>query len=319
MRRRWMLAPLAPALGCSLLAAAAAAQDVQSIKLADGSVVTGEVVEYVAGDHVTVKLADGDTRRIQWRNLASPAHAPRVDAAPSASAAAPAPAPSSGATAPSAPLPLLPAPSPLEPTGPEPAAAPAPAESFSGALEWSPRLGELRPAVGVERDSGWSPQLSLGVQGGWASPFGYLSLVADYFPWLWPALRGVGFELTVAMPVADEPVTLGETLLLGFDIGIVQLGFGAGLAQSFTREIIPGDHPGLTTLFTADLSHVGIEITRELWIRARWGMAFFLSGDYCTTHPEACPQLSNFVPFYGDATVGWTFDFAGSGKPAGAR
>ena len=270
---------------CVLLASSARAQDTQTITLVDGTTVTGEVVEYVAGDHVTVKLPDGDSRRIEWRNLASGAHAPRVDTGPAPSAA--------------------------------PAALPAqPVEVSNGPLEWSPRLGELRPELDVDRESGWSPIVQLGVQGGYASPFGYLSLVADYFPWLWPALRGIGLELTVAMPVADEPVTLGETLLLGFDIGIIQFGFGAGFAEAFTRTIVPGDHPGVSTLFTADLSHLAIDITKQIWIRGRWGLALFMSGDYCTTHPEACPQLSNFIPFYGDAALGWTFDFGSS--PAGA-
>ena len=67
MSRRRMLAPLAC---CALMAAAARAQDTQSVTLVDGTVVTGEVVEYVAGDHVTVKLANGDTPYSRSRSSA---------------------------------------------------------------------------------------------------------------------------------------------------------------------------------------------------------------------------------------------------------
>jgi hypothetical protein len=205
-----------------------------------------------------------------------------------------------------------PPPLPSAPTAPEPPTGTTSPPPFTlMPVPWSADLGALRPELEKDPQYGWSPKFSLGVMSGYASPFGYLSLDAVWFPWRWPILRGIGFEATVAMPVADQPVTLGETLLFEFDIGDVSFGMGAGLAQAWARPIIPGDQPGIVSLFDADLSHLTVRITPQLSVRGRWGLALFINGDYCTAHPEACPQIANYIPFYGDAAVAWTFDFSG--------
>ena len=60
-------------LGVACLATGGVAwgADVERVDLRDGSVVQGELVERVPGDHVTLKLATGEVRRIEWAAIAA--------------------------------------------------------------------------------------------------------------------------------------------------------------------------------------------------------------------------------------------------------
>ena len=60
-----------------LLAVSAAAHAQERVTLADGTVMQGELVEKVPGDHITIKLATGEVRTIRWSALApAPVAAP---------------------------------------------------------------------------------------------------------------------------------------------------------------------------------------------------------------------------------------------------
>jgi hypothetical protein len=59
-------------LGCVgiLLGSSVAWADTETVRLVDGSIYAGEIVEKVPGDHITLKLATGDVRRFEWSALA---------------------------------------------------------------------------------------------------------------------------------------------------------------------------------------------------------------------------------------------------------
>jgi len=44
----------------------------EQLHLRDGAVFQGELVEKIPGDHVTIKLATGETRRVEWSDLVIP-------------------------------------------------------------------------------------------------------------------------------------------------------------------------------------------------------------------------------------------------------
>src|SRR5678815_4389071 len=53
-----------------LIATAARAAEPERVTLRDGSIVQGELVEKVPGDHITLKLATGEVRQIAWSDVA---------------------------------------------------------------------------------------------------------------------------------------------------------------------------------------------------------------------------------------------------------
>ncbi len=223
-----MLVPkarLVPVLlvSCGLaVAARSMADDTQTITLRDGTSLTGEVVEFVENDHVTLKLASGETRRVAWSELAIPAHAPKIDTAE------PPPAP--------------PTPLPLAPETPRPRSTQILPE-------------DLRPEYLAS--AGPTGRVSFGAQGGLDSPFGGLALLIDYFP-----ITVLGIEAAVSMPIDDEPVTFGEMLLLDVPLaGVLSMGGGVGFAQSLTKTIVPGDVAGVSHFLTIDCTHLGVSFT----------------------------------------------------------
>jgi hypothetical protein len=64
--RSWLL----PSILVSTLSVNAGAQGTERVTLADGTVMQGELVEKVPGNHITLKLATGEVRTIQWSALA---------------------------------------------------------------------------------------------------------------------------------------------------------------------------------------------------------------------------------------------------------
>ncbi len=54
----------------------------ERVQLADGSVYQGELIEKVPSDHVTIKLATGEVRRFEWRELAPATEPPPVVVSP---------------------------------------------------------------------------------------------------------------------------------------------------------------------------------------------------------------------------------------------
>ncbi|HEY1954300.1 MAG TPA: hypothetical protein VGH28_01780 [Polyangiaceae bacterium] len=73
--RRWQV-------GLAVVAFAVTARAQERVTLADGTVMQGELVEKVPGDHITIKLATGEIRTIQWSALAPQPPAVTVQAAP---------------------------------------------------------------------------------------------------------------------------------------------------------------------------------------------------------------------------------------------
>ncbi len=71
----------------------ARADDTERVDTRDGSSYRGELVERVAGDHVTLKLATGELKRIEWADIVAPV-APPPPPPPTAKA----PRPKSGIT-----------------------------------------------------------------------------------------------------------------------------------------------------------------------------------------------------------------------------
>lgn len=63
----------------------------ERVELSSGAVYEGELVEKIPSDHVTIKLATGEVRRFEWKDLATPAStsapAPVVVAPPSTATA----------------------------------------------------------------------------------------------------------------------------------------------------------------------------------------------------------------------------------------
>ena len=254
-------APTLLALAIAAVSLRAAADDTQTLSLRDGTSVTGVVVEYIEGDRVTLRLPNGDTRRIAWADLALVPSAPPIVTLP------------------------------LAPPRPSPYHA-----------------REAPPATPDEHElSGAS--LAFGVQGALNSPLGPLALAVDYFPWPW-----VGVEGLVAMPVGPEPVTLGENVVVELKFGGgFGMGLGVGFAQAFTKAADSGDHPGVTSYFTADCSHISFEVTPHLVLRATLGLAYALNnGDYCSAHPDSCPRVGE-VPVTGIFSALWGFDLGGGG------
>lgn len=82
--RSWLL----PWMLASTLTLSAAAQGTERVTLADGTVMQGELVEKVPGDHITIKLATGEIRTIQWSALA-PQAAPATPVVPEVAAPPP--------------------------------------------------------------------------------------------------------------------------------------------------------------------------------------------------------------------------------------
>jgi hypothetical protein len=62
---------LATSLTLAPLRTAFAADDAETITVwtTDGGVVRGEIVEIAPGDHITVKLATGETKRVEWSDV----------------------------------------------------------------------------------------------------------------------------------------------------------------------------------------------------------------------------------------------------------
>jgi hypothetical protein len=352
-------------VGCwlvsSLLVAAAVAhaQQTQTISLNDGTSVTGDVVEYVAGDHVTLSLPSGEKRRIAWGDLALPAHPPTVGGP--ATAVQPLPPPPAAPTGmvvlkdgtvvrgpvlesiqgdhvtvqnsdgTSRRFPWDQVAFVMSGTAPSGVAV-GPSTSIT-TTTWQtsgPVVGELARLGGLAgvqlgalagNDTAttvdWpepdrSPptvmpaRLSLGVQGGVDSVLGYMSLDAEYFPFSW-----LGLQAQLGLPIADEPVTLAESLLVEWRLGAgLTQGLGVGLAHTFAKTVIPGQDPGVIQYITADCSHLTYYFVPQLGVRATIGFALALGNtDYCTAHPEACPQLAD-IPITGSLTLLWNLDLS---------
>jgi len=83
------------AIAGSLLATTnALADDAYVVETIDGSTYRGELVESVVGSHVTLKLATGEIRRIEWLDLKRQGpETPAAPAAPPAQVSPPTPAP----------------------------------------------------------------------------------------------------------------------------------------------------------------------------------------------------------------------------------
>jgi hypothetical protein len=58
------------AFGLTFLVAGLAHADAETVHLTSGAVYSGELVEKIPGDHVTIKLATGEVKRFDWTDIA---------------------------------------------------------------------------------------------------------------------------------------------------------------------------------------------------------------------------------------------------------
>lgn len=77
--------------GALCLGHVARADDTERIDTRDGSSYRGELVERVAGDHVTLKLATGELKRIEWEDIVAPVAPPTPPPTPAPITKAPRP------------------------------------------------------------------------------------------------------------------------------------------------------------------------------------------------------------------------------------
>jgi hypothetical protein len=293
LRRRALRVSFAAALAV-LFAQTAEAQQTQSVTLRDGTTVTGEIVEYLLDDHVTLRLSTGATRRVAWSELASPVAPPAVGAPATPPLPLPPPAPP---PAPAPPPPLVAPPAPVD----EPQTA-----TPSGSIPY-----ELRPEHGVDSDTAWLLRPpAIGIQTGYGAPEGDLALVLEN-----RMLGGwVVVQALLGTPVADTPWSFGANLLLDGRFGNFGFGGGVGIADSFTKTIVPGSHPAPVTFLVTDVSHFSWYVTRQLAARASLGMTVPLNDrTYCVAHAGACPEPvgadSAPLSLSGTLTVLFAFDF----------
>jgi hypothetical protein len=164
---------LALVVACGLCAAPspAPAASVDTVFLANGGMFRGTVAELVPGQPVTIRLADGRTRRVPWKDIlrvttadglevpggaaaaplapavAPPAPSPAPTPAARQPAVAPAPAPAARApaAAPAAPAPPARAPA-VAPAAP---AAPAPAPAYVAPAAYDPATRAVAPGPGT--------------------------------------------------------------------------------------------------------------------------------------------------------------------------
>lgn len=208
----------AQVLAILFAARVASAQPVtEVIELVDGSTFQGELVEKVPGDHLTLKLATGETRRFDWSDVESARD--ETLAAPTLTTATPA-----GDALPDL---LPPKTADLPRQGSESTAGPV--------LDWA-EPDRTAPTLMASR-------LSLGLVSG-VSPDGFGAVQAEYYPW-------DESHFTVGLHAAYGPwgalgPTVSEMLAIEWPMATwLQQGLGVGLTQSFR------DRP--TALTTAGL------------------------------------------------------------------
>lgn len=71
MRRPLIAASLALGLATAFVGGDASAEE--QVRMRDGSIFQGELVERIPGDHVTIRLATGEFRRLPWSDIVSEA------------------------------------------------------------------------------------------------------------------------------------------------------------------------------------------------------------------------------------------------------
>jgi hypothetical protein len=123
----------------TLLVAGIASADSGSVVLIDGSVIAGDVIDYSKGDHITVKMADGQVKAIAWAQIGSfqigASGSVSVGGTPPPATPPPAPPPTY------APPPAYAAPPPYAPPPPPPPRRPY----FEPAWTLGARLGSILP------------------------------------------------------------------------------------------------------------------------------------------------------------------------------
>ncbi len=255
------------------------------VMLKDGTLLRGDVLEWFQGDHVTLRLSDGEVKRFGWSRVALVASSAfrggvRTDSVTTTTAI------TSSRSAPSA------------DSSPSTPAAPATDADDVVKTTW-PEPDRTAPPIMTSR-------LALGLDTGYRAPLGRFGLDAGWYP-----LRWIGFAFGYGLPV-DGPSTTAENLFVTWPIaGPVEMGIGAGLAQSFVGGS-NGGHSGVVSNLDLEALHLTFFGTRSLSVRASLGYALNLSGgDYCDAHPTLCPGTHTL---YSTAGIAWNFDLGAGQK-----
>jgi hypothetical protein len=252
VRKARLFSVLLAACGVAM-ALRAPADDAQTVTLRDGTSLTGEVVEFVENDHVTLKLASGETRRIAWSDLAIPAHAPKIETA----------------DPPPTPLPLA------------PEAPPRPRST-----QILPE--DLRPEYLAS--AGPTGRLSFGAQVGIDSPLGDLALLVDYFP---ITVLGIEAAVSMPIedePVTFGEMLLLDIPLASILSMGGGVGFAQSMTKTIIPGDTPGVSHYLNLDCTHLGFSFTPNVTLRGTLGYTIGLN---NGDYCKAHPEACPQLSS--------------------------
>ena len=250
------------------------------VVLKDGSVVSGEVLESIQGDHVTIRTADDAVKRFDWSNVSFVVNGgfslPNMSGATTTTSGLPSGAQTTIVTPPSVTYAAANRDLPTVTTWPEPDR-------------------EARPIL--------ASRLALGLESSFGGPLGRYALDAGWYP-----IRWVGFDVAVGLPLAGAPTTTAENMFFAWPIfGPVEMGFGAGLAQSFV-DGANGGHSGVVSNLELEAAHLTLFFTRELSLRGGMGIDLNLSGgSYCDAHPDTCPRMNTLN---GTATLSWNFDLS---------
>ncbi len=222
------------------------------VVLKDGTILHGEIVEVVTGDHVVVRIG-GESKQLPWAAVSTVV----------AGAPPQAPATNMWATLRGNALSL--------------------ANSDGPVVDW-PEPDRSPPSIMPSR-------LSVGLEAGVGGvPVGTFALAAELYPWQWSIFQ-VGFHGAYG-PNGFVGPTVSEMITADIAYGPVEEGLGVGLAHSFrsASHAMPGA-PDRVDVLDLDVSHFSVFITREVMLRAMLGLELPVSSG-CDDTGKVCGNTS---------------------------
>lgn len=233
--KRWIVSMVVMAGARSPLALAQSPTAVDgTVVLKDGTIVHGEIVELVAGDHVVVRVG-GETKVLPWAAVSTVL---------------------AGNSPPAVPV--------------VPPAAESMIASLTGEdgplVDW-PEPDRTPPPI-------MSSRLSVGVEAGvGAVPTGTYALAAELYPWSWGPVT-LGFHAAFGSaglvgPTISERLVFDVSLgpvQYGVGVGFAH-SFRSGMPPT-------AGAPDRVDVFDSDMSHLSVFVTRHVMLRALLGLQF---------------------------------------------